>query len=225
MQLRIERRFSMLGLVRLVLGIVGGLLFVWLFPMKLVAKLAARAGHSSPCPASLSWLVDNPMRRRYVLPVLDRVGIRAEDRVLELGPGPGIFTLEAARRAGPKGRLCAADIQPEMIAQLKKRMLGSGLNNIDIQVGDAHHLPLADKSVDKAFLVTVLAEIPEPVRALTELHRVLAPGGRLSVTEEFWDPDYPRAETTTRWAEAAGFELEARHGNWWLYTLNFRMRT
>ncbi len=222
--MKIDKRFSLLAIVWTVLGIVGGLLFVWLFLLKLVAKLAAWAGHSSPCPASLSWLVDNPIRRRYVLPVLDRVGIRAEDRVLELGPGPGIFTLEAARRTGPTGCLYAVDIQPEMIAQLKMRMLGSGLNNVYIQVGDAHHLPFGDKTVDKVLLITVLAEIPEPVQALTELHRVLVPGGRLSVTEEFWDPDYPRAETTTRWAEAAGFEVEARHGNWWLYTLNFRKR-
>jgi ubiquinone/menaquinone biosynthesis C-methylase UbiE len=53
--------------------------------------------------------------------------------------------------------------------------------------------------------VTVLPEIPDRRRALAELRRVLKPGGVLSITEEFVDPDYP-----------------LRHGNWWIYTLNFQ---
>jgi ubiquinone/menaquinone biosynthesis C-methylase UbiE len=70
--------------------------------------------------------------------------------------------------------------------------------------------------------VTVLPEIPDRQRALAELRRVLKPDGVLSITEEFMDPDYPLARTTIRWAEKAGFELAERHGNWWVYTLNFR---
>lgn len=73
------------------LAVVGGLVFFWLFPLKLIARLAARLGHASPCPAALSWLVDNPVRRRYVRIILDRIGIRPGERVLELDPGPGIF--------------------------------------------------------------------------------------------------------------------------------------
>jgi len=158
-------------------------------------------------------------------PVLDRVGIRPGEHVLELGPGPGIFTVEAARRVGPEGRLVAVDIQPEMIAQVQKRVREAGLANVETQVSDAYHLPLDDESVDRAFLVTVLPEIPDRQRALAELRRVLKPDGVLSITEEFLDPDYPLARTTIRWAKEAGFELAERHGNWWVYTLNFRKGT
>ena len=49
----------------------------------------------------------------------------------------------------------------------------------------------------------------------------LKPGGIVSMTEEFLDPDYPRRKTTIAWAEAAGFELAERYGNGWTYTLNF----
>ena len=209
-------------LLWVLLGVTGGVVFFWLFPLKLLSRLATRFGHSAPCPASLDWLVDNPVRRYYMGPVLDRVGIRPGERVLELGPGPGTFTVEAARRLGPEGRLVAVDIQPEMIAQVEKRVREAGLANVETQVSDAYHLPLDDESVDRAFLVTVLPEIPDRQRALAELRRVLKPDGVLSITEEFLDPDYPLARTTIHWAKEAGFELAERYGNWWVYTLNFR---
>jgi SAM-dependent methyltransferase len=212
-------------LLWILLGVIGGAVFFWLFPLKLLSRLAARFGHSAPCPASLDWLVDNPVRRYYMRPVLDRVGIRPGEHVLELGPGPGIFTMEAARRVGLEGRLVAVDIQPEMIAQVEKRVREAGLSNVETHVSDAYHLPLEDESVDRAFLVTVLPEIPDQARALTELCRVIKPGGLLSITEEFTDPDYPFAFETIRRVETAGFSLEQRFGNFWVYTLNFRRDT
>ena len=201
---------------------VGGLLFFWLFPLKLISRLAARFGYSAPCPASLDWLVDNPIRRWYMRPVLDRVGIRPGACVLELGPGPGLFTVEAARRLGPEGRLIAVDIQPKMIAQAEKQVREAGLTNVETHVADAYRLPLENESVDGAFLVTVLPEIPDQSCALAELHRVIKPGGLLSITEEFMDPDYPFAFETIRRVETAGFSLERRFGSFWLYAVNFR---
>jgi ubiquinone/menaquinone biosynthesis C-methylase UbiE len=98
----------------------------------------------------------------------------------------------------------------------------AGLANVETHIASAHDLPLETGSVDRAFLVTVLPEIPDRGRALAELWRVLKPGGVLSVTEEFLDPDYPLARTTIRWVQEAGFTLEERYGNWFSYTLNFR---
>ena len=202
------------------LAVVGGLAFFWLVVLKVLVRLGG--GRRAPCPASLACLVNNPVRRRYMRPVLDRVGIQPGERVLELGPGPGAFTLETARRVGPEGRLIAVDIQPEMIAQVEKRIQQAGLTNVETHVADAYHLPLEDASVDRAFLVGVLPEIPDQARALVELRRVLKSGGLLSVTEEFLDPDYPLAFETIRRVVEAGFRLEQRFGNFWLYTVNFR---
>jgi ubiquinone/menaquinone biosynthesis C-methylase UbiE len=195
-----------------------GLLFFWLVLFRVISKLGVRG----PCPASFSWIVNNPIRRWYMRPVLDRVGIRPGEKVLELGPGPGAFTIEAARRTEPGGRLIAVDIQPKMIAAVERKVRESKLTNIETRIADAFHVPVNDRSIDRAFLVTVLPEIPDRNRALQELRRVLKPGGVLSITEEFLDPDYPLARTTIRWAEEAEFKLKERHGTWWMYTLNFR---
>ena len=130
--------------------------------------------------------------------------------------------LPSPDRAEPDGRLVAVDIQTAMIAAVEQKIRGAGLTNVETSVAKASHLPLNDGSTDRAFLVTVLPEIQDRERALRELHRVLKPGGILSITEEFLDPYYPVARTTIRWAEEAGFVLEERYGTCWVYTLNFR---
>jgi ubiquinone/menaquinone biosynthesis C-methylase UbiE len=207
-------------IVLIILILIGGITFLWLVVVRVLAKLTG----GEPCPYALAWLVDNPIRRRYMSRVLDRTGIQPGERVLELGPGPGTFTVEAARRTEPDGALVAADIQPKMIADVERKAQAAGLINVETHIASAYELPLDDGSIDRAFLVTVLPEIPDRQRALTELRRVLKPDGVLSITEEFLDPDYPLARTTARWAEKAGFELAERHGNWWIYTLNFRKK-
>jgi SAM-dependent methyltransferase len=200
-----------------ILLLVGGFGFFWLVIMRILAK---KTRHRR-CPYSLAWTVDNPVRRRYMGQVLDHIGIRSGERVLELGCGPGVFTVDAARRAGSGGHLISIDVQPRMVARMKERVQEAGLTHVQACVADASRLPLADGSVERAFLITVLPEIPDPVRALTELRRVVRSDGTLSVTEEFLSPSYPLARTVIRWAEEAGFDLQERHGSWWIYALNF----
>lgn len=208
--------------VWLLAGIAGVLLLLVMVVVKIIIRLAARFGHAIPCPVSLAWLLDHPMRQLWTRPVLDWAGIQPGEVVLELGAGSGVFTVAAAQRVGPQGRLVAVDIQPEMIKRVEQRVQGAGLTNVETRVADAYHLPLADASVDRAFLVSVLEEIPDPLRALAELRRVLKPDGILSITAEFIDPDYWLPFETIRQLEAAGFMLVKRFGNLWRYTVNFR---
>jgi ubiquinone/menaquinone biosynthesis C-methylase UbiE len=208
----------------IILWIVGVILayFFFLFiVLKIVARITHWAGYSVPCPPAFSWYFESRFRKWYMRPVLDRLGIRPGDKILELGPGPGAFTVDAARRAGPEGRLIVIDIQPEMIAKVKKRLRAADVANAETHVARAYDLPLSDSSINRAFLVTVLGEIADQSRALAELSRVIRPGGILSITEEWLDPDYPFAGETIRRAKSAGFRLCARFGNFLVYTLNF----
>jgi arsenite methyltransferase len=204
-------------------GVLGGLLLYFFVGLKVQSRLAAALDRPRACPAALSWVLERPRRIRKEVPeVLDRIGIRPGERVLEVGCGPGVYTVQAAPRLEPDGQLIAADLQQEMVDRASERIRDAGLDNVEIHVADAHHLPLEDASVDRAFLVGVLPEIPDPQGALDELRRVLRPDGTLSISEGFLDPDYRFAFETIRQVQQAGFALVERFGNVWQYTTNFR---
>jgi ubiquinone/menaquinone biosynthesis C-methylase UbiE len=109
-----------------------------------------------------------------------------------------------------------------MVTRATERVRNAGLDNVEFHVADAHHLLLEDDSVDRAFLVGVLPEIPALQGALAELRRVLRPEGVLSISEGFFDPDYRFAFETIRQVRQAGFTLIQRFGNVWQYTVNFQ---
>ncbi len=175
--------------------------------------LRERYGRGGPIPVSQAGALLHPLRR-WVHPVpatLEKFRLRPGDTVLELGPGPGYFTIEAARMVGPSGRIVCLDLQPGMIEMLARRLGEQGAANAHPLLGDATRLPLADASADAAFLVTVLGEIPDRPAALRELRRVLRPGAVLSFTETLTDPDYVLQGSLRDICRLAGFqELECR---------------
>jgi len=124
-------------------------------------------------------------------------------RVLEIGPGPGFFSVDVARRI-PRGRLVLLDLQREMLAKARRRLARAGLANVDSVQADATALPLRTGSLDRAFLVAVLGEVPDPPGCVAEVARVLRPGGLLCVTELPGDPDALRAEHVAAFAARAG---------------------
>jgi SAM-dependent methyltransferase len=176
-----------------------------------------------PMPYAWRWILHVPLRCLVhpVQPMLDKFGIQPGATVLELGPGNGYFSIEAARLLGSGGRLVCLDIQPPMLHDLRERLAAAGVTNAHPVLGDAHHLPLADASVDVAFLVTVLGEIPDRPQGLAELRRVLKPGGILSITEHLTDPDYQFEDTVRDVCWASGFTPVAHHRRLLGFTMNF----
>jgi ubiquinone/menaquinone biosynthesis C-methylase UbiE len=179
--------------------------------------------NKAPMPEFLAGLIDNPWRRTIQPPdkTAIRHGIRPGMTVLEIGPGTGSYTVAVARRVGEKGRVVAIDIEPKMVARVRKKMEKAGVTNIDGQVADACALPFKDRTFDAIYMITVVGEIPSPETALREFNRVLSPTGTVAFSEFFPDPDYPRASTLVRWATGAGLKLRKKIGNFFYYTLIF----
>lgn len=112
-------------------------------------------------------------------PLYDRVAQRMKKRlnrdmyVLELACGTGMIS---QRIVGSVRSLEATDFSPEMIAQAKGHNISSRLH---FSVADATDLPYADQSFDTVVIANALHVMPEPEKALAEIHRVLRPGGLL----------------------------------------------
>ncbi len=186
------------------------LLAVWaILTVYVLFWLRERYGRGGPMPANQAARLLHPLRR-WIHPVremLEKFRLKRGDTVLELGPGPGYFTVEVARMVGPDGKVVCLDIQPEMIALLRGRLDEEQTANAHPLVGDATSLPLAEGSVDAAFIVGVLGEIPDRPRAMADLRRVLKPGGALSITEYLGDPDYQLEASVRDLCRASGFEV------------------
>jgi len=163
-------------------------------------------------PARQANALLNPLRA-IIMPAgksVRRYGISEGETVLELGPGPGWYSREASRAVGESGRLICVDIQREMLSILRQRLEDDGCA-AELVVADAMRLPLLDNSVDCAFLVTVLGEVPDHQTAVAELARVTKAGGRVCFTESFGDPDYVLAKDLRIMAVAAGLREDAFH--------------
>src|SRR4051794_20377608 len=162
-----------------------------------------------PTPPWARWLLHTRWRRHYRTPArtLSLLNIQPGMQVLELGPGSGLFTLEAARLVGDQGRLVCVDLQMAMLRPLKHDIRVAGLQNVFLQAATAEHLPLADSSFDLVLAIAVLPMIPQKGQALHELRRVLKPGGLLAVSEEILEPEYVPMMLTRHWCRRAGFTL------------------
>jgi ubiquinone/menaquinone biosynthesis C-methylase UbiE len=189
------------------------------------ARRAAVLGAGAVAAASLWWRKNPsacPYGQRFWVeaphPFITRERLREAlaprpgERVLEVGPGTGYYTLDVAEWLGPDGRLDIFDLQQEMLDHTMRRADERGLATITPTQGDARELPYPDDTFDAAFLITVLGEVPDQNAALRELARVLKPGGRLVVGELFGDPHWVAPEALRRRGERAGMTFERRVG-------------
>jgi ubiquinone/menaquinone biosynthesis C-methylase UbiE len=165
-------------------------------------------------PASQAAMLLDP-RRPMLQPVAETLGafgLRSGETALELGPGPGYFSVEASRIVGPGGRVLCLEVQPAMTRILRRRLDDAGAGYARPVTADATRLPLADGSIDRAFLVTVLGVVSDRPAALSELRRVLKPGGELAIMETLTDPDYQLEASVQDLCAAYGFAGRAvRH--------------
>jgi SAM-dependent methyltransferase len=181
------------------------------------AALAAAAlwwrKNPSACPYSQRFWVQAPhplITRDRLRQILDP---KPGERILEVGPGTGYYTLDAAEWVKPDGEVDILDLQPEMLDHTMRRAGEAGLANVTPTQSDATAMPYEDGIFDAAYLTTVLGEIPDQDAVLREFARVLRPGGRLVVGELIGDPHYVRLAPMRLRASGAGLTFERRVGN------------
>jgi ubiquinone/menaquinone biosynthesis C-methylase UbiE len=178
-------------------------------------------GRGKVFPAADARRLLNPARRLVQPPrrVVRHMDLRATDRVLEIGPGPGYFSGELARSV-PRGRVVLFDLQAEMLRMAREQTRLT--DNVGAVQGDAACLPYPPACFDAVLLVTVLGEVPDPAACAREISRVLRPGGHVSIAETRRDSDFIALRDLRGLLEPAGFTLESRHGIPWEYVARFR---
>jgi ubiquinone/menaquinone biosynthesis C-methylase UbiE len=189
-----------------------------------VAAFLRQRRRPIPHPPRLTCLFENPLVGAFVGPgrLVERLNVAPGMRVLDAGCGPGRLTIPLARAVGPGGEIVALDSQPGMLEKLRRRLETEGITNVRplrAGLGEGAH---AGGGFDRAVLAMVLGEVRDRGAAVRELYAALEPGGVLSVTEIFGDPDYRRPSTVRREVEGAGFRLVRRFGGFPAYTLNFQ---
>jgi ubiquinone/menaquinone biosynthesis C-methylase UbiE len=160
------------------------------------------------CPWWLGYFLASPLRRLWQDPASTvQPYVRQGMTVLEPGPGMGFFTLELARRVGPNGRVLAVDIQPRMIAGLKRRLAKAGLQQrVEARVASTDSLGLEDLRgrVDFALAMAVVHETPGADWFFGQVAEAMKPGATLLLGEP--------SGTSRKWSSKPSSRLLARRG-------------
>ena len=115
--------------------------------------------------------------------VMNRAGVKPGMTVADIGAGEGYYTIRLAARVGPKGRVLAQDIMPEVRNTLAERVSRERLDTVSVKLGTPDDPGLPANSFDRVFLVHMYHEIESPYAFLWNLRPATKPGGRVIVVD------------------------------------------
>ncbi|MBW2006351.1 MAG: class I SAM-dependent methyltransferase [Deltaproteobacteria bacterium] len=167
-----------------------------------IAYWTIRVMHDNPILA----LVRNPYK------LLHGAGLKKGQKVVEVGCGPGFFTIPAARIVGDEGHVYAVDVHPRAVDRVKKKIKKAAFKNVTPLCVNASNTGLPDRSIDLAFLFG-LRSIAGGLEGMNfELHRVLKPEGILS-----FEKTRGSEEKLIKEVERGGFAYTGKRGRIFLF--------
>lgn len=136
---------------------------------------------------------------------LNASGLEPGQKVLEIGCGPGFFTIPAARIVGEKGSVHALDINPLAVEKVQQKIEREDVTNVKIVLADAAQTGLPEQSFDVIFVFGLARPIGEMGNILAELHRLLKPEGILSIEGRPWIAAHELFEPLKRQGKVSQF--------------------
>ena len=135
-------------------------------------------------------------------------GLQPGERVLDLGSGGGIDCFLSAQQVGDTGRVTGLDMTPSMLELARKNQASLGLTNVEFVQGEMESMPLPGDSYDVIISNCVVCLSPDKDAVFSESFRVLAPGGRIHLSDVLaLTPEGPAATDAASWVScAAGAE-------------------
>jgi ubiquinone/menaquinone biosynthesis C-methylase UbiE len=137
----------------------------------------------------IAVIMESRFRYKFFGPtkILQGAGIHPGMKVLEVGCGTGFFTTTAGQMLGDQGQLIAMDMLPISVETVAKKVQIANLNNVRVIKGDALNTQLEKESLDE---IIIFGVIPAPMlpmeKLMTEMHRILKPGGVMAVWPPSW---------------------------------------
>lgn len=157
------------------------------------------------CPHKFAIILDNPFRRLIQNPkkIVGKY-VKEGDTVLDLGCGPGYFSIDMAKMVGPSGKIIAADIQAEMLAKAKRKATKHGV--IDRMVFHQSQPSSIGYSgtIDFALMYYMIHESGDPQAILKETAGLLSPDGQILVVEPKMHVSQEIFDNMLKEAEEAG---------------------
>ena len=178
-----------------------------------IAALTLAVALCSGCGALKRFSYEGFGRDAWQKPdeVVALLGIRAGDRVADLGAGGGYFTFPLADAVGADGRVYAVDVDEDMIRYLRRRAAKKGYANIEVVRAEPDHLGLPEGEIDLLFTCNTYHHLADRVRYFEAVLDVLEPAGRVAIIEYDGGRHATPRQTILDEMSRAGYRLEADH--------------
>jgi len=177
-------------------------------------KIEEKDHHSKFAFRIISLVHDNPLLPYFRNPqrLLKAAGLKPGQKVLEVGCGPGFFTIPAAKIVGKEGFVYAVDVHPLAIERVKEKIVIEGIKNAKPILANASDTRLPDRSIDLAFIFGLRYIAGGLGNVITEIHRILKPGGVLS-----FEKTKGSAKKLIEEVERGGFIYSGRHARIFIF--------